>query len=117
LADDNANTENLNNVEVFIKHSPANSFIINSQPLIHIEKKRYVLIIKDITCCECQKETTKKIAKNKKKIAELEKDNVKINVDLQPIDSKRVVKYIKEQTALQDKENADGIIEETISTD
>ena len=49
LADDNANTENLNNVEVFIKHSPANSFIINSQPLIHIEKKRYVLIIKDIT--------------------------------------------------------------------
>jgi hypothetical protein len=96
-----------------IKNS--NGRIVSEKEKLELENKE--LIIKDITGCECQKETTKKIAKNKKKIAELEKDNVKINVDLQPIDSKRVVKYIKEQTALQDKENADGIIEETISTD
>ena len=49
FSDDNVNTDNLQNAEVFIKHSPQNNFIINSQPLMHIEKKRYVLIIKDIT--------------------------------------------------------------------
>ena len=49
LADDNVTTDKMQNVEVFIKHSPSNNFIINSQPLAHFEKKRYVLIIKDIT--------------------------------------------------------------------
>lgn len=96
-----------------IKNS--NGRIIDEKTKLELENKE--LITKDITGCECQKETTKKIAKNKKRIKELEIENVKINVDLQPIDSKRVVKYIKEQTALQDKENADGIIEETVSTD
>lgn len=50
LADDNpSRLDKLNNIEAFIKHSPANNFIINSQPLSSLEKKRYVLIIKDIT--------------------------------------------------------------------
>ncbi len=49
FANDNANIDNLNNMEVFIKHTPTNNFIINSQPLSSLEKKRYVLIIKDIT--------------------------------------------------------------------
>ncbi len=49
LADDNSNIDKLNNMEVFIKHTPTNNFIINSQPLSSLEKKRYVLIIKDIT--------------------------------------------------------------------
>lgn len=92
-----------------IKNS--NGRIVSEKEKLELENKE--LVLKDITGCECQKETTKKIAKNKKRIKELEKENVKINVDLQPIDSKRVVKYIKEQTALQDKENADGTIEET----
>lgn len=48
-ADDEKDVEQLNNVEVFIKHTPTNNFIINSQPLSSMEKKRYVLIIKDIT--------------------------------------------------------------------
>lgn len=65
-------------------------------------------------------EDLKKTALNKEVqdeiIKEAEKENVKINVDLQPIDSKRVVKYIKEQTALQDKENADETIKETDTT-
>lgn len=39
----------LNNVEIFIKHTPTNNFIISSQPLSSLEKKRFVLIIKDIT--------------------------------------------------------------------
>lgn len=49
LANDNSKIDTLNNMEVFIKHTPTNNFIINSQPLSSIEKKRYVLIIKDIT--------------------------------------------------------------------
>lgn len=47
--DDNFEISNLNNVEVFIKHTPTNNFIISSQPLQSLEKKRFVLIIKDIT--------------------------------------------------------------------
>lgn len=49
LSDDNAKPEKLENAEVFIKHTPTNNFLVNSQPLIHIDKKRYVLIVKDIT--------------------------------------------------------------------
>lgn len=49
LSDDNLKTDKLDNVEVFIKHTPSGNFIINSQPLKHIDKKRYVLIIKDVT--------------------------------------------------------------------
>lgn len=92
-----------------IKNS--NGRIVSEKEKLELENKE--LVLKDITGCNCQQETTKKITKNKKRIAEIEKDNVKINVDLQPIDSKRVIKYIKEQTALQDKENADDIIKET----
>lgn len=49
LSDDNAKANELDNDEVFIKHTPTNNFIISSQPLVHIEKKRYVIIIKDVT--------------------------------------------------------------------
>jgi len=71
-----------------IKNS--NGRIVDEKTKLELENKE--LIIKDITGCECQKETTKKISKNKKKIKEIE-------------------------TALQDKENADGTIEETVSAD
>ena len=39
----------INNIEIFIKHTPTNNFVISSQALSSLEKKRYVLIIKDIT--------------------------------------------------------------------
>ena len=71
-----------------IKNS--NGRIVDEKTKLELENKE--LIIKDITGCGCQKETTKKISKNKKRIKEIE-------------------------TALQDKENADGTIEETISAD
>lgn len=71
-----------------IKNS--NGKVVDEKTKLELENKE--LIIKDITGCECQKETTKKISKNKKRIKEIE-------------------------TALQDKENADGTIEETVSTD
>lgn len=47
--EDNITISKLNNTEIFIKHTPTNNFIINSQPLSSLEKKRFVLIIKDIT--------------------------------------------------------------------
>jgi len=47
--DENFEISELNNVEVFIKHTPTNNFIISSQALTSLEKKRFVLIIKDIT--------------------------------------------------------------------
>lgn len=71
-----------------IKNS--NGRIVDEKTKLELENKE--LILKDITGCECQKETTKKISKNKKRIKEI-------------------------KTALQDKENADGTIEETVSTD
>lgn len=68
----------------------SNGRIVSEKEKLELENKE--LVLKDITGCECQKETTKKIAKNKKRIKEIE-------------------------TALQDKENADGTIEETVSAD
>lgn len=92
----------------------SNGRIVSEKEKLQLENNE--LVLKDIKGCDCQKETTKKISKNKKRIKELEKENVKINVELQPIDSERVVKYIKEQTALQEKENADDTIKETDTT-
>lgn len=69
-----------------IKNS--NGRIVSEKEKLELENKE--LILKDIKGCECQKETTKKISKNKKRIKELE-------------------------TALQEKENADDIIKETDS--
>ncbi len=49
LSDDSVKADKLDNNDVFIKHTPTNNFLISSQPLMHIEKKRYVIIIKDVT--------------------------------------------------------------------
>ena len=49
FSQDQTDVENIANMEVFIKHSSTKSFVINSAPLTSVEKKRYVLIIKDIT--------------------------------------------------------------------
>lgn len=46
---ENVNIEKLNNHDVFIKHSPANNFSISSIKLSLDDKKRYVLLITDVT--------------------------------------------------------------------
>lgn len=56
-----------------IKNS--NGKIINEKERLELENKD--LIIKDFESKDCQKETTKKIKKNKKKIKEIEKKNKK----------------------------------------
>ena len=71
-----------------IKNS--NGKIVSEKEKLQLENKE--LIYKDITSNECQGKTTQKLSKNKKRIKEIE-------------------------TALQDKENADGTIEETVSAD
>lgn len=51
-----------------------NGRIISEEEKLKLENKE--LILKDFTSNECQKETTKKIKKNKKRIKELENDTI-----------------------------------------
>ena len=75
----------------FIKHNKgylikdSNGIIVSEEEKLKLENEE--MIIEDFKSNNCQEETTKKIAKNKKKI-----------------------------TALQNKENADDIIKETDTT-
>ncbi len=41
--------EKLNNVDIFIMHTPTNNFVANSRRLTLEDKKRFVFIIKDVT--------------------------------------------------------------------
>lgn len=75
-----------------IKNS--NGRIVSEKEKLELENKE--LVLKDITGCGCQKETTKKISKNKKRIKEIEKEEI-------------------EETALN-KEVQNDIIEETDTT-
>ena len=50
-----------------IKNS--NGRVVDEKTKLELENKE--LVIKDITGCGCQQETTKKIAKNKKRIKEI----------------------------------------------
>ena len=86
-----------------IKNS--NGRIVDEKTKLELENKE--LVLKDITGCECQKETTKKISKNKKRIKEIMEEDKK----------EKFIPVETYDTALQDKENADGTIEETISND
>lgn len=83
-----------------IKNS--NGRIVSEKEKLELENKE--LVLKDITGCECQKETTKKISKNKKRIKEIEKEEL--------IDATR---YVVE-TALNNDEVQNDIIEETDTT-
>ena len=47
--DGNFEVTKLDNTEIFIKHTPTNNFIVSSQALSSFDKKRFVMIIKDIT--------------------------------------------------------------------
>lgn len=51
-----------------------NGRIVSEKEKLQLENNE--LILEDIKGCDCQKETTKKITKNKKRIKELEKEVV-----------------------------------------
>ena len=75
----------------------SNGRIVSEKEKLQLENNE--LVLKDITSNNCQEKATKKIAKNKKKIKELEE--VQLTID----------------TALEEKEvDADDTIEETDTT-
>jgi hypothetical protein len=110
-----------------IKNS--NGRIVSEKEKLELENRE--LIIEDIKSNKCQGKTTQKISKNKKRIKKIMeedkkkkiepletydeediKETVKINIDVQPLDNKKIVKYIKEQTAPVKEDDADEIIKE-----
>ena len=92
----------------FIKHNDkylvkgSNGIIVDEEEKLKLENEE--MIIQDFKSNNCQQETTRKIAKNKKKLKEIEKENevFKKWVELTP--------EIEKETAPQNKENADDTI-------
>ena len=83
--------------------------IVSEKEKLELENKE--LVLKDIKSNDCQKETTKKISKNKKKIKEIEEKSVE-----ELVKEKRIELFRKDldkiTNALQE-EVQDDIIEET----
>ena len=85
----------------------SNGRVVSEKEKLELENKE--LIIKDITGCECQKETTKKISKNKKRIKEImEEENKKPYVKVETYDEEQLTI----DTVLKE-EVQDDTIEET----
>lgn len=75
----------------------SNGRIVSEKEKIQMEN--HELILKDITGCNCQKETTKKLSANKKRLKEIEK-------------KEKIENYIKEKV----KDDKNDIIQETTET-
>ena len=86
-----------------IKNS--NGRIVSEKEKLELENNE--LIIKDFKSNECQGKTTRKIAKNKKRIKEIMEEDKK----------EKFIPVETYDTVLQDKENADEINKETKSID
>lgn len=69
----------------FIKHGnnylikDSNGRIVSEEEKLKLENEE--LILKDISSCECQKETTKKLKKNNKRIKEIMEEDKKQKFD------------------------------------
>lgn len=98
-----------------IKNS--NGKVVSEKEKIELENKE--LIFKDITGCNCQKETTKKLTKNKKRLKEIEKEEKEtiVNVEFSnyKVDPKAIVK-IKDTAQIENGDVADDIIKEADTT-
>lgn len=98
-----------------IKHS--NGKVVSEKEKIELENKE--LIFKDITGCNCQKETTKKLTKNKKRLKEIEKEEkatiVNVEFSNDKVEPKAIVK-IKETAQIETGDVADDIIKEADTT-
>lgn len=57
----------------------SNGKIVSEKEKLLMENKE--LVLKDISSCNCQKETTKKIAKNKKRLKEIEEQEKSVKDD------------------------------------
>ena len=102
----------LNGVEMeFIKHNKgyliknSNGIVVSEEEKLKLENEE--MIIQDFKSNNCQQETTKKIAKNKKRIKEIQIEEDYDNVDFE------IVQQWNKETALQNKETADDTIKKT----
>ena len=98
-----------------IKHS--NGKVVSEKEKIELENKE--LIFKDITGCNCQKETTKKLTKNKKRLKEIEQEEkatiVNVEFSNDKVEPKTIVK-IKETAQIENGDVADDTIKEADTT-
>ena len=97
----------------------SNGRIVSEKEKLQMENKE--LILKDISGCNCQKETTKKLTKNKKRLKEIEQEETiienvakKYEYVKDNIDYNKTKKPIKIETAqTENGDVADDIIKET----
>ena len=105
-----------NGKNYIIKNS--NGRVVTEKEKLELENKE--LVLKDITGCNCQQETTKKIAKNKKKIKEIEKESIIIsdysNYDY--LEKKENIEYTKRKEPIKFETTQKNIkqLEETNDT-
>ena len=97
----------------------SNGRVVSEKEKLQLENNE--MVIKDFESNNCQKETTKKISKNKKKIKKIEKEEKKIEEKeyKNPYISNSTVKnelYGNEETAPEKEDDADDTIEETDTT-
>ena len=95
----------------------SNGRIVSEKEKIQMENKE--LILKDITGCNCQKETTKKLTKNKKRLKEIEKEEKnKIPIFSKENEGKtfNVVKVETITAQIENGDVADDTIKETTET-
>lgn len=100
----------------------SNGRIVSEKEKIQMENKE--LILKDISGCNCQKETTKKLTKNKKRLKEIEQEEAiienvakKYEYVKDNIDYNKTKKPIKIETAqTENGDVADDIIKKTTKT-
>ena len=78
----------------------SNGRIVSEKEKLEMENKQ--LILEDITGCNCQKETTKKLTKNKKRLEEIKKEET--------------TEPEAEITVLEKEESTDDTIKETDTT-
>lgn len=89
-----------NGKNYIIKNS--NGRVVTEKEKLELENKE--LVLKDITGCNCQQETTKKISKNKKKIKEIEEEESIIISDLSEYDyleKKENIEYTKRKEPIK----------------
>lgn len=99
----------------FVKYGK-NYLVKNSNGRIVSEKEKiqmenHELILKDITGCNCQKETTKKLTKNKKRLKEIEQEEKATIVNVEFSNDKSL-----KPKAIIKKVDIDDTIEETTET-
>ena len=92
----------------------SNGRIVSEKEKIEMENKQ--LILEDITGCNCQKETTKKLTKNKKRLEEIKKEELVLDKDSVKLSPEETTEPEAIITVLEKEESTDDTIKETDTT-